>query len=158
MGKRKDVGGGGGVAGAAAPHRNKRPRPLVEEVDGCGEAGGGQDHPREGAPGASKEMGENKFARALGSTDYQTRERGLAALTRWLAGRAAVEEMDLLKLWKGVFYCFWHSDKAPIQVSASPTASLFLRSTAFPRATSTLSSSHERILTDTALAPSCLQT
>lgn len=60
--------------------------------------------------------GNSKFARALGSVDYHTREKGLAALTRWLTRREQVAEADMRKIWKGLFYCFWHSDKAPVQV------------------------------------------
>lgn len=57
------------------------------------------------------------LARALGSTDFHTRERGLQALTLWLSGHANVTEKDMLRLWKALFYCFWHSDKGPVQVS-----------------------------------------
>jgi ribosomal RNA-processing protein 1 len=57
------------------------------------------------------------LARALASTDGYTRERGLQALTMWLKGHKNVNEKDLLRLWKALFYCFWHSDKAPVQAS-----------------------------------------
>lgn len=30
--------------------------------------------------------------------------------------RALVSELDMLKLWKGIYFCFWHSDKEPVQV------------------------------------------
>jgi len=56
------------------------------------------------------------FARALGSTDFLTRERGIQALTLWLSSHKNVAENDMLRLWKALFYCFWHSDKAPVQV------------------------------------------
>ncbi len=62
------------------------------------------------------EDGNSKFARALGSTDYHTREAGLNALTLWLCSRRELAETDMLKIWKGLFFCFWHSDKAPVQV------------------------------------------
>jgi len=62
---------------------------------------------------------DSKFARALGSTDYHTREAGLAALTAWLAKKHDIDELDLLKLWKGIFYTFWHSDKHAVQVRAA---------------------------------------
>uniref|UniRef100_A0A061SC00 Ribosomal RNA-processing protein 1 n=1 Tax=Tetraselmis sp. GSL018 TaxID=582737 RepID=A0A061SC00_9CHLO len=81
--------------------KRKREKPLVEKI-----------------PAEQKDLkgtGESKFARALGSTDFQTRDKGLNALTRWLATRSSVPELDLLKLWKGIFFCFWHSDKAPYQ-------------------------------------------
>jgi len=73
------------------------------------------------------ETGDCKFARALGSNDYVTREKGVQALTRWLACRDGVDELDMLKIWKGLFYSFWHSDLSKVQVnlilsSKEPTA------------------------------------
>lgn len=60
--------------------------------------------------------GNSKFARALGSVDNQTREKGLQALSIWLSKKDDLTEQDLTRLWKGIFYCFWHADKAPFQV------------------------------------------
>jgi hypothetical protein len=72
------------------------------------------------------------FARALASNDWATRERGLQALTLWLSGHRDVQEADLMRLWKALFYCFWHSDKVPVQacsrsafISSPPPLSLF---------------------------------
>jgi ribosomal RNA-processing protein 1 len=65
---------------------------------------------------AQPTLEESKFTRALGSSDFHTREAGLAALRSWLTRKRDVDELDLLKLWKGIFYCFWHSDKADVQV------------------------------------------
>lgn len=56
------------------------------------------------------------LARALGSVDWRTREQGLQALTTWLT-RNTVVEKDLMRIWKALYFCFWHSDKAHIQVS-----------------------------------------
>lgn len=67
------------------------------------------------APKRSLEA-DSAFTRALGSTDYHTREAGLRALQTFLARKSDIEELDLLKLWKGIFYCFWHSDKSAVQV------------------------------------------
>lgn len=61
--------------------------------------------------------GNSKFARALGSVDYQTREKGLQALTIWLSKKDDLTEQELNRLWKGIFYCFWHADRAAFQVS-----------------------------------------
>jgi hypothetical protein len=85
----------------ASPEKKKRLKPLLENgMDGL-------------------ELGNSKFARALGSVDYQTRERGVQALTRFLQRKQTSElkESDMLKLWKGLYFCFWHSDKVPVQVS-----------------------------------------
>jgi ribosomal RNA-processing protein 1 len=62
--------------------------------------------------------GDSKFSRALGSTDYLTREQGLTALSRWLTTRTDVSDLEMLRLWKGLYFCFWHSDKVPVQVQA----------------------------------------
>ncbi len=77
--------------------KRKREKPLVEKLP-------------------SADSGYNcKFARALGSVDWHTREQGLHALTVWLT-RNEVSDEDLTKIWKALFFCFWHSDKAPVQV------------------------------------------
>jgi ribosomal RNA-processing protein 1 len=62
-----------------------------------------------------KHDGDSKFARALGSGEFHTRDLGLKAVSKWLQSQPAVDEGSLLKLWKGLLFCFWHSDKAPVQ-------------------------------------------
>lgn len=62
----------------------------------------------------------SKFARALGSVDFHTREAGLRALQDFLSRRSSLEELEMLRLWKGIFYCFWHSDKQPVQAREKP--------------------------------------
>lgn len=66
-----------------------------------------------------EQNGQSKFARALGSVDYMTREKGVQALTRWMQCKADIPEEDMIKLWKGLYFCFWHSDKVPVQVRRS---------------------------------------
>lgn len=66
-----------------------------------------------------QEDGNSRFARALGSVDSQTREKGLQALTTWLSKRNDISEQELKRLWKGIFYCFWHADRAAFQVHKS---------------------------------------
>lgn len=78
-----------------AKEKKKRVKPVLEAVD---------------------ETGQTKFARALGSVDSYTRERGLKALAKWLSAHEDVGKDDLIKIWKGIFYCFWHSDLQPVQV------------------------------------------
>ncbi len=85
----------------------KRPRPLLENI-------------QEDASSA----GDSKFARALGSVDAQTRNQGLQALAAWLGHREQVPEQEMSKIWKGLFFCFWHSDKQPVQVCNSPDSAL----------------------------------
>lgn len=64
--------------------------------------------------------GNSKFAKALANNDVKVRDRALQALSKWLAAREEVSELDLMKLWKGMFCAMWHADKAPVQARVSP--------------------------------------
>ncbi|KAG2444481.1 hypothetical protein HXX76_001231 [Chlamydomonas incerta] len=69
----------------------------------------------ESPPADGNHPGMSPFARALGSTDFQTREKGLQALAHFLTRKSELKQADMMKIWKGLFYCFWHSDKQPVQ-------------------------------------------
>jgi ribosomal RNA-processing protein 1 len=45
------------------------------------------------------------FMRNLASSDKRTRDSALASLRAFLSSRSEISELDLLKLWKGLFYC-----------------------------------------------------
>lgn len=86
---------------------------------------------QEGRPAKQRKLldeasaGSTLFARQLGSSDYHTREAGLSALQGWLASKdGSLQEQEALKLWKAVFYCYWHSDKLPVQVRGGSRARL----------------------------------
>ena len=70
--------------------------------------------PLEPVPEAADD-GDSRFARALGSTDFHTRQAGLQALSKWLQSQNTIDELSLQKLWKGIMFCFWHSDTQPVQ-------------------------------------------
>ena len=63
--------------------------------------------------------GGSAFARALASGGQKQRDAALAALSRWLASRSEVDETEMLKLWKGLFYAMWHADKPVVQARRS---------------------------------------
>ena len=95
----------------------RRLRPGLERGAGSGGGGGG-------AGGA----GLSSFARALASSDWHTRERGLRGLERFLRARgAALPPAELRRLWRGLFYCFWHADLAPVQAALAERLAGFLR-------------------------------
>ncbi|KAL5457137.1 hypothetical protein EMCRGX_G034377 [Ephydatia muelleri] len=62
---------------------------------------------------------EVKFANRLGSNEPTVRNRAIKALRKWISARSAssqkLSELELLKLWKGLFVCMWHSDKPLVQ-------------------------------------------
>lgn len=65
-------------------------------------------------PGRLTAMAEEQgsFVRCLAhSTDPEQRKRGLEALAAWMKQRKVVTELDMLKIWKALFYCVWHCDK-----------------------------------------------
>lgn len=59
------------------------------------------------------------FAQNLASNDKVIRDRAVKKLKKWLGSRAAigkcVSEEEMLKIWKGLHYCYWMSDKPLIQ-------------------------------------------
>lgn len=87
------------------------------------------------------------FARKLASNEKKIRDRSLKKLRRWIEARSSVpdgkkcafhlanqflifftpysafSEEELFKLWKGLFYCMWMSDKPLIQEDLAETIS-----------------------------------
>eukprot|EP00899_Mesostigma_viride_P016593 jgi/Mesvir1/24935/Mv16912-RA.1 len=55
------------------------------------------------------------FAKHLASTEKRMRDKAVSALQTFLSVRSDFSEIDMMKVWRGLFYCFWHSDKAPVQ-------------------------------------------
>lgn len=76
-------------------------------------------------PEATDSLQNSSLIRALGSPDRDTREKGLLLLTRWLETHEDVSEYDILRLWKGLYFCFWHSDLISVQVCEMHCMTLF---------------------------------
>ncbi|XP_045026864.1 ribosomal RNA processing protein 1 homolog A [Daphnia magna] len=76
---------------------------------------------------AKKMTPEVYFARKLASNEKKIRDRSLKKLRRWIAARSTVPDAftddELMKLWKGLFYCMWMSDKPLIQEDLAETIS-----------------------------------
>lgn len=69
--------------------------------------------PKAAAPKLTAEL---RFARVLASNDKKTRTQAVKRVRAWLANRKlAHTELDMTKLWKGLFYCMWMADKRPVQ-------------------------------------------
>lgn len=57
-----------------------------------------------------------KFAQSLAAPDKETRDKTVATLRSYLGSlKEMLSELEMLKLWKGLYYCMWLSDKAPVQ-------------------------------------------
>jgi ribosomal RNA-processing protein 1 len=72
---------------------------------------------------------ELKLARVLAGNNKTARDRALKSLRKWFQNRATTipfTENDFLRLWKGLFYSMWMSDKPLIQVSQNKNKAKFV--------------------------------
>ncbi|KAJ5561451.1 Ribosomal RNA processing protein [Penicillium sp. DV-2018c] len=74
------------------------------------------------------------FVRELGSSERKVRDKALNSLTQFVRSRTDLTLIDLLKLWKGLFYCFYHSDR-PLTQQALARALSYSLVPSLPRQT-----------------------
>ncbi|KAI9814480.1 MAG: hypothetical protein M1832_005886 [Thelocarpon impressellum] len=58
---------------------------------------------------------QTPFVKQLAANDRPTRDKAVASLRTYLGGRRTLTELELLKLWKGLFFCMWMSDRPRTQ-------------------------------------------
>lgn len=69
---------------------------------------------------AAVEAAEIQFAQRLASNEKRFRDRAVKKLRRYLSARSqrlsgGFSQDELLKIWKGIFYCMWMQDKPLLQ-------------------------------------------
>ncbi|WOK92106.1 hypothetical protein Cni_G00797 [Canna indica] len=76
------------------------------------------------------------IAKRLASCNKTARNRAVRTLSSWLCLQSddAVSDADLVKIWKGLFYCVWHADKLPVQAELAGRLASILDSLAAPLA------------------------
>ncbi|GME91464.1 unnamed protein product [Ambrosiozyma monospora] len=78
---------------------------------------------------AKKSSKTSAFVKKLASNDRKTRDQALETLKKFLSTRASsrpFSELELQKLWKGLYYTMWYCDRPrPQQRLANDLASLF---------------------------------
>ncbi|WOL08569.1 ribosomal RNA processing protein [Canna indica] len=76
------------------------------------------------------------IAKRLASCNRAARDRAVRALSLWLSDQSddAVSDADLAKIWMGLFYCFWHADKLPVQADLAGRLAALLESLPAPLA------------------------
>ncbi|KAE8149282.1 hypothetical protein BDV25DRAFT_4155 [Aspergillus avenaceus] len=57
------------------------------------------------------EIQKTPFVRDLASSEKRIRDKATESLTLFLRSRSDLSLVELLKLWKGLFFCFYHSDR-----------------------------------------------
>ncbi|RMJ25192.1 hypothetical protein PHISP_03947 [Aspergillus sp. HF37] len=83
---------------------------------------------------AMADIEKTPFVRELASSDRKTRDKAVDSLTGFLRAKTDLTLLDLLRLWKGLFFCFYHSDRPLTQQSLARALSYSLVPT-LPRAT-----------------------
>ena len=68
------------------------------------------------------------FARALASPDKEIRDKTLKSLINYASSLQEISELEMLKLWKALYYCMWLSDKAVIQQELAGSISELFKS------------------------------
>ncbi|OJK00322.1 hypothetical protein ASPACDRAFT_42907 [Aspergillus aculeatus ATCC 16872] len=80
------------------------------------------------------DVGKTPFIKELASSDKKLRDKATHSLTLFLRAKTDLSNLDLLKLWKGLFFCFYHSDRPLTQQALARTLSYSLVPT-LPRPT-----------------------
>ncbi|KAI0964425.1 hypothetical protein AcW1_001248 [Taiwanofungus camphoratus] len=78
---------------------------------------------------ASTSSNTPPLGKYLASTDKKTRDKAIKNLSAFLSdpSRDALPKSEMARLWKGIFYCFWMSDKPLVQQAlASELAEILL--------------------------------
>ena len=56
-----------------------------------------------------------KFGQRLVSNEKEIRDKAVKAVSGYLKGAHSISTLELAKIWKQLYYCFWHSDKPKVQ-------------------------------------------
>lgn len=52
----------------------------------------------------------SSFAKKLADSDKRVRDKTFVNVSKWLASRETLTAIDGKKLWRGLFYSYWHAD------------------------------------------------
>lgn len=66
--------------------------------------------------------------------DRPTRDKALSSLRTYLSGRRELPPLELLKLWKGLFYCMWMSDRPRTQQALADSLAELVSTVSAPAA------------------------
>ena len=72
---------------------------------------------------------EAQFAQKLAANDPPTRNKAVKKIKKWFSARTEpFSEVEMMRLWKGLYYCFWMSDKPLVQEELADNISSFVTS------------------------------
>ena len=72
---------------------------------------------------------EVQFAQKLASNDPTLRNKAVKKIKKWFSARTEpFSEAEMMRLWKGLYYCYWMSDKPLVQEELAENMSSFISS------------------------------
>ncbi|CAN6451011.1 unnamed protein product [Victoria cruziana] len=74
------------------------------------------------------------IAKRLASVDKTTRGKAVRVLRSWLESQEDVPEEEMKRIWKGLFYCFWHADKQAFQIELADRLASIVAAVSLPLA------------------------
>ncbi|CAF9909907.1 hypothetical protein IMSHALPRED_008503 [Imshaugia aleurites] len=75
----------------------------------------------------ASDIQETPFVKQLAANDRPTREKALSSVQTYLCSGRTFTTIELLKIWKGLFFCIFHTDRPiPQQRLSKSLASLLL--------------------------------
>ena len=70
---------------------------------------------------------EVQFAQKLAANEPGMRNKAVKKLKKWFSARQEpFSEPEMMRLWKGLYYCFWMSDKPLVQEELAENISSFV--------------------------------
>ena len=70
---------------------------------------------------------EAQFAQKLAANEATIRNKAIKKLKKWFSVRKEpFSDVEMMRLWKGLYYCFWMSDKPLIQEELAENISSFI--------------------------------
>jgi len=77
--------------------------------------------------GKMKAPVEVQFAQKLAANEPWVRDKAVKKLKKWFGAKQdAFEDEEVMKIWKGLYYCFWMSDKPLVQEELAENISSFV--------------------------------
>jgi len=77
--------------------------------------------------GKMKAPVEVQFAQKLAANEPWVRDKAVKKLKKWFGAKQdSFEDEEVMKIWKGLYYCFWMSDKPLVQEELAENISSFV--------------------------------
>jgi ribosomal RNA-processing protein 1 len=74
----------------------------------------------------AQQQREIKFGRRLAANEKRTRDKAVKKLKSWLSRQHSLTVLDNRKIWRGLFYAMWMSDKPLVQEELADELVCFL--------------------------------